>query len=122
MAILIDEAGEIERKVVYLKCPVCGELMNRRSYGARSGVVADICKDHGIWLDGGELGRILKWAKAGGQLHDQKRKEEDEAERRVIERSQALNAARLRPSPRPEQMGTMLLSGGVLRVLMGIFR
>ena len=62
----------------YVKCPVCRKTMNRRSAGARSGVIADRCKDHGTWLDGGELGLLLKWAKAGGQLHSEKRKLEEQ--------------------------------------------
>jgi Zn-finger nucleic acid-binding protein len=70
MAALIEEEGGVETEVKYVKCPFCQKIMNRRSYGARSGVVADICERHGIWLDGGELGRIFKWAKAGGLLHD----------------------------------------------------
>lgn len=32
----------------------------------------DRCRHHGVWLDGGELRRLLEWKKAGGQLlHEQ---------------------------------------------------
>ncbi|MCK4764965.1 MAG: zf-TFIIB domain-containing protein [Candidatus Aminicenantes bacterium] len=62
--------------VRYIKCPVCGKLMNRINFGSRSGVVVDKCKQHGLWLDGGELRQIMEWVKAGGQLlHHQKRME-----------------------------------------------
>lgn len=55
----------------YVPCPVCGELMNRVNFGSRSGVVIDQCK-HGVWLDSGELRKLLEWRKAGGQLlHEQ---------------------------------------------------
>lgn len=79
-ALLEEEAPRPPAEVRYVRCPVCRELMNRTSYGARAGVVADVCRDHGVWLDGGELGQLLKWAKAGGQLYDQQR--EDERARR----------------------------------------
>jgi len=72
-------------QVVYLKCPDCGKLMHRKAYGARSGIVTDRCKDHGVWLDGGELHRILKWHSAGGRnLADRKRREQEQ-QRRMAE-------------------------------------
>jgi Zn-finger nucleic acid-binding protein len=66
------------KKVTYVPCPDCGELMHRKSYGAKAGVVVDRCKAHGVWLDGGELNQLLKWAKAGGRKHDR-----EASERRV---------------------------------------
>lgn len=66
-----------EQKVKYLKCPVCGVLMNRVAFGLRSGVIVDRCLSHGVWLDGGEITHLLEWKKAGGQLlHDKKRAEQ----------------------------------------------
>lgn len=90
---LIEEEGAAERKVRYVKCPVCLKLMNRRNYGSLSGVVVDTCKEHGVWLDGGELGRILKWAKAGGLLHAAQRREEGQRaeERKLKEGTLELN-------------------------------
>ncbi len=46
-----------------LKCPVCFGDMVRFNYAGDSGVIADNCKDHGIWLDDGELGVILDFLK-----------------------------------------------------------
>ena len=61
-----------KKMVKYLKCPVCSEYMRRVNFGTRSGVVVDRCRNHGVWLDGGELKRLLEWKKAGGQLlHEQ---------------------------------------------------
>jgi Zn-finger nucleic acid-binding protein len=72
--------------VSYIKCPVCSKLMNRVNFGAKSGVVADRCKDHGVWLDGGELRQLFEWMKAGGKLLHQERQEQlkisEERERR----------------------------------------
>lgn len=52
----------------YIPCPVCGELMPFTNYGKKSGVIVDWCRDHGIWLDGGELAHLLEWAQAGGLM------------------------------------------------------
>jgi Zn-finger nucleic acid-binding protein len=85
---LIEQESEfVEHGRMYVKCPVCREMMNRRSYGARSGVVADTCKEHGVWLDGGELSKLLRWAKAGGRIHaDNVRREERHREERQRKR------------------------------------
>jgi Zn-finger nucleic acid-binding protein len=53
-------------RVVYRPCAVCGELMNRINYGRESGVIIDVCREHGIWFDADELARILAWLRAGG--------------------------------------------------------
>lgn len=61
-----------DKRIKYVKCPVCHVLMNRNAYGYRSGVIIDRCKDHGVWLDSGEITHLLEWKKAGGQLlHEQ---------------------------------------------------
>lgn len=46
----------------YIPCLRCGELMLRRQFqagGRYSGVVTDVCKDHGVWLDASEIERIV---------------------------------------------------------------
>ena len=79
-----EEYHDLDKEVKYIKCPACKQLMNRRIYGKKSGVIVDTCRDHGVWLDGGELGQILKWAKAGGRIYDAeaKNREEEETERK----------------------------------------
>jgi len=74
------------KNFTYLKCPECSEMMQRKAYGAKSGVVTDRCRKHGTWLDGGELHRILKWASAGGRDHDTKVKKQQAED---LERSAA---------------------------------
>jgi Zn-finger nucleic acid-binding protein len=81
----INAMRAAEYGVTYIKCPVCGNLMNRVNFGTRSGVVVDRCKEHGVWLDGGELRQLFEWMKAGGKLlaqerRDQLKKEEAEQE------------------------------------------
>lgn len=64
------------RSATYVKCPACSKIMNRVNFGARSGVVIDRCKEHGVWLDAGELRQLCEWMKAGGQLLDKEKTEE----------------------------------------------
>ena len=49
----------------YRHCVVCGQIMHRRHYGIRSGVIIDRCKAHGVWLDSNELPRILAYLRSG---------------------------------------------------------
>ncbi len=49
--------------VRYLNCPVCNRLMNRVNFGRHSGIIVDVCKDHGTWFDAGELTRAIEFAK-----------------------------------------------------------
>lgn len=56
------------KKVKYIKCPICQMMMSRVNFGHRSGVVIDQCREHGIWLDNGEITHLMEWKKAGGQL------------------------------------------------------
>jgi Zn-finger nucleic acid-binding protein len=63
--------------VSYRPCPVCKLLMNRSQYGKYSRVVIDTCRQHGVWLDEGELNQILEWVRGGGL--DQSRKAVHEA-------------------------------------------
>jgi Zn-finger nucleic acid-binding protein len=48
----IGEAAERAAR----KCCVCGEAMSSER---RRGVLVDVCKEHGLWLDKGELEKIL---------------------------------------------------------------
>jgi Zn-finger nucleic acid-binding protein len=55
-----------ERGRVYVKCPVCETLMNRRQYASGAQVVVDWCKHHGVWFDAGELSKVLDFVATGG--------------------------------------------------------
>jgi Zn-finger nucleic acid-binding protein len=52
----------------YRPCVVCQRLMNRRQYARGSGVILDMCRDHGIWFDADELARLLAWLRQGVAL------------------------------------------------------
>jgi len=47
-----------------LRCPVCRVEMDRGRFAATSTVVIDACPhQHGLWLDAGELGEVLRYAR-----------------------------------------------------------
>jgi len=41
-------------------------MMNRKNFAVISGVIIDLCKDHGIWFDYGELEIIMNFIARGG--------------------------------------------------------
>jgi Zn-finger nucleic acid-binding protein len=53
-------------KVNYVPCPECAQLMNRMNFARCSGVIVDICKQHGTWFDRDELSRIVEFISEGG--------------------------------------------------------
>ena len=91
-------------KVLYKKCPVCRELMNRKNFGTRSGVIIDTCKNHGIWLDGGELKKLMEWKKAGGMMLSEQRAEEKRVHEEKMEK--------LRKAQRDEFINSSYTTGG----------
>jgi Zn-finger nucleic acid-binding protein len=104
-----DEQARVDRQLIgaladrnagpgevrYVPCPVCATMMNRCAHGHRSGVVADRCAAHGVWLDGGELETLFDWVSAGGQVLDAQVSEErrQEEARREQARRQRLTEA-----------------------------
>jgi Zn-finger nucleic acid-binding protein len=61
--------------VVYLPCPRCGRPMTRHNFGRISGVILDRC-GHGMWLDGGELEKIVDFIQTGGLVEGERRRVE----------------------------------------------
>ncbi|HTR53331.1 MAG TPA: zf-TFIIB domain-containing protein [Kofleriaceae bacterium] len=59
---------------MYVKCPRCRDVMNRRLFAAGTGVVVDVCRAHGTFFDAGELPAIIAFVQAGG-LAEAARKE-----------------------------------------------
>ena len=56
----------VDMRVHYISCPQCGKLMSRLNYGGGSGVIINVCRSHGIWLDRDELREIIDFIRAGG--------------------------------------------------------
>jgi len=75
-------------KVRYVRCPQCRQLMHRVNFAQTSGVVVDVCRDHGTWFDANELHRIVQFIRAGGLDRSRERqKAELAAERRRLQAS-----------------------------------
>lgn len=64
--------------IKYVPCPICDEVMTRKSYSLKSGVIVDRCREHGIWLDNGELQKLIEFKSAGGDEMARKRERENE--------------------------------------------
>ncbi len=113
-------------KVAYLKCPVCGTIMHRKNFGKRSGVIIDTCKDHGVWLDRGELARVLDFVSSGGLELSEKK--DLEALKEDIARQRAAIAPPTWQQPPPDNphyamtVGTFDLVGWLLRLIRRLFR
>ncbi len=47
-----------------LRCPACPSPreMDRGRFAASSAIVIDVCEQHGLWLDAGELGAVVRHA------------------------------------------------------------
>ena len=86
-----------EAAVVYLACLKCGDRMVRRNFGGISGVVIDVCRDHGVWLDHSELGKILGFVRNGGLSRAREREAEQARAEMAALRSARHGAGRYDP-------------------------
>jgi len=55
-----------ESVVSYVPCPDCKQLMNRSNFAESSGVIIDLCKQHGVWFDAEEIPKIIDFIDKGG--------------------------------------------------------
>jgi Zn-finger nucleic acid-binding protein len=105
-----------DERVIYLKCPACSSLMNRENFAHRSGIIIDICKPHGIWLDRDCLRQVIEFIRAGGM--DRARQIETEElvrQRALLEADQKVishdDASMFLPSTRGEAGVNELIDG-----------
>ena len=77
---------------VYIKCPDCGNVMNRKQFARGARVIVDVCR-HGTWFDAHELPRILKFVMSGGLERAQK-KELEETREQMRREAAALRGTR----------------------------
>jgi len=70
------EPQKVPARFRYRKCPVCRELMNRTNYGSGSGVILDVCRTDGVFLDRGELTAVVAFLEDGGWERVKKRERE----------------------------------------------
>jgi len=84
-----------ETAVRYIACPTCGKSMNRQAFGRISGVVVDVCKNHGVWFDAGELGEVIRFVEQGGLERERERELAELAERERRVRAVEMRADRM---------------------------
>ena len=117
---------------LYRKCVACGTMMHRQNYGRASGVIIDLCHQHGVWFDDTELARILSWLREGGYARSQRRLAEELQQK---ERQARFDTAMATPDlKRNESLGrggtlfgsgdfvTELVGGLVVDGVIGLFR
>jgi len=58
---IMENPRNNHKDITYHKCPYCTLPMKHIMYKKVSGIHLDICEEHGIWIDGGELKQIFEW-------------------------------------------------------------
>jgi len=84
-------------KIQYVPCPNCKNLMNRNNFARSSGVIIDLCKQHGVWFDADELPRIIEFIRKGG-LDRQREKEKLQLEQQRRDLTELQRQTALRDS------------------------
>jgi Zn-finger nucleic acid-binding protein len=79
----------IEKKIAYVRCPMCRTMMNRKNFAQVSGVIVDVCGYHGTWFDGGELEKIMDFIAHGGLQKARAREEERLKDQEILARLRA---------------------------------
>lgn len=62
----VKGANPVTQRVEYRRCPSCAAQMLRRNFRKSSGVILDVCVEHGSWLDADELEQITGFILSGG--------------------------------------------------------
>jgi Zn-finger nucleic acid-binding protein len=86
--------------VRYRKCPDCMGFMQRRNYRKSSGVIVDVCKAHGTWLDADELEQIVGFVTSGGKTSPALLEEESKARSEAARWRREARMAEVRMSTR----------------------
>jgi len=88
----VPTAGQNQK--MYLPCPICHVVMNRRLFATGTGVIIDVCRSHGTFFDAGELPLIIEFVMNGGLETAQRKDIERMRETARRELAQARDAAR----------------------------
>jgi Zn-finger nucleic acid-binding protein len=103
---------------MYVPCPVCAAVMNRRLFASGTGIIIDICHAHGAFFDAGELPRIIDFVMHGGL---------ETAQRQDIERRRSAARHELEQAHAVELPGARLLrspaghGGALVEFLVSLF-
>lgn len=114
-------SADSANRVRYLPCPMCRQLMNRRNFGERSGVIVDVCRSHGVYFDPGELPRVLAFVARGGLEEAARREAEREREQRKSAAEAVSRMSWENAEVRHSDLRTKLVEG-VFRVLRELTR
>ncbi len=92
----------IKDEEYYPACPACANRMSRQNFAGRSGVMINVCRAHGVWLDGDELRQIIEFIRAGGmsRARELERERLEASRRRLADERRAIDL-RLPPEPEP---------------------
>jgi Zn-finger nucleic acid-binding protein len=94
--------------------------MNRINFAEYSGVVVDVCREHGTWFDAHELQRIVHFLRDGGMS-----KVRDRQQRELAAARRKLESARTHASPGVDAMldhGERDLLPDLLKIAGALFR
>jgi Zn-finger nucleic acid-binding protein len=98
---------------MYLPCPVCRVVMNRRLFATGTGVIIDVCRSHGTFFDAGELPLIIDFVMNGGleraQIKDIERMRETARRELAQARDAARDAARMQGASLSHSRGSALI-------------
>ncbi len=106
--------------VAYRKCPVCEGFMHRRNFQKRSGVIVDVCKKHGTWLDADELEQITGFILSGGLTEAQVIEDQRQAAALRREAARAAHEIRVSSPSRDHSRGNQD-RGGILGTVLELF-
>ena len=106
------EPRPMDARVRYRPCLQCGTMMNRLNFAKVSGTVVDVCKNHGTFLDRGELQAVVRFIQGGGLDRARQRQIEDLKEQEQRLKEQELR--RMRTSRYDTPRGSVEVSFGDL--------
>lgn len=99
---------------LYVKCPRCTTIMNRKQFATGAGVVIDVCKKHGTFFDVGELPAIISFVMHGGLERAAKADIAREREQARHELERARDAARTAAMTSAHAYSSTASNGGAL--------
>jgi Zn-finger nucleic acid-binding protein len=109
----------VEEHIHYIPCPVCKGLMNRVNFAHCSGVIVNVCNQHGTWFDKDQLRRIVEFIRAGG-IEKERAREVEDLEERKRQGQTAPAPVMWDPSDRPTRTDLDVVDLGVSAVAWAV--
>jgi Zn-finger nucleic acid-binding protein len=111
-----DAAGDAPLPVpsgsLYIRCPDCATVMNRKQFARGAHVIVDVCRAHGTWFDAHELPRIVRFVMTGGleqAAHKELADEREKVRRMMADAATAqARASHRTPSMASHDYGTLI--------------